>query len=397
MTPEASSTPELSTPLPLEALTESEQSQTHGSVLHIINGEHFSGAERVQEHLGKRLGDYGFNPLFACVKQGKFKESAGLKDDQVYETPMKHRFDFRVIDQLKELMFAENVQILHAHTPRTALVTAITASRVGVPWVYHVHSPTFRDSTRGLINRVNGMVESFSIRRCSLLMTVSKSLRREMLRLRVPRSRLAVVPNGVPAIDPVVHSDRLDRQEWSLGMVALMRPRKGVEVALEAMQSIKANYGKDVRLRMIGGFETTAYEQEMKKMAYRLEVEDVVDWVGFTNEVPSEIRKLDALLLPSLFGEGMPMVVLEAIAAGVPVVATQVEGTPEVIRDGREGFLAEPRDAQSFASCIRRMIAERTTWATMGNNALERHRQNFSDAKMAERVAKAYRRVLGIA
>lgn len=375
-------------------VSESPTSQSLTSVLHVINGEHFSGAERVQQLLGQQLAPFGFNAHFACVKPGKFRACSGLPANQVHDTPMHGRFDLKAVTSVCKLARRLDVQLLHAHTPRSAMVAAMAAARLTLPWVYHVHSPTWRDSTRSIINRINGLVERFSVRRCDLLLTVSKSLRREMLRLGVKRSRLAVVPNGVPAIEPIEPERRRTQQDWTLGMVALMRPRKGVEVALQAMQQIKAQGKQNVVLKMIGGFETEDYEQQMKDLARKLQVDDVVEWTGFTTDIPSAVRELDAMILPSLFGEGMPMVVLEAISAGVPVVATRVEGTPEVIRDGLEGYLAQPQDATSLAVTLDRLMSDRTAWINMSRNALERHRGHFSDARMAERVAKAYGRIL---
>lgn len=362
-------------------------------VLHIINGEHFSGAERVQQLLGQRLESFGFEPLFACVKPGKFRSCANLRDYQVIDTPMRRRFDLQVVQQLVMTIRDCDIQLLHAHTPRTALVTSLAARRTGLPWVYHVHSPAARDSTRGFLNRLNTFVEQYAMRRCDLLMTVSKSLRREMLRQGVARARLAVVPNGVPKIEPIRPETRMGCKHWKLGMVALMRPRKGVEVALRAMQKLKRQ-GLSIELQLIGGFETGEYESQIIGLIDQLEIEDVVQKVGFTNDIPSVIRSLDGLLLPSLFGEGMPMVVLEAISAGVPVVATRVEGTPEVIRHGVEGYLAKPRDSSSFAEMVRLLTSDRKRWSEMSSNALERHRLHFSDLGMAERVANAYRKVL---
>jgi len=98
--------------------------------------------------------------------------------------------------------------------------------------------------------------------------------------------------------------------------------------------------------------------------------------------------------LPSLFGEGMPMVVLEALACGVPVIATRVEGTPEVIRHGREGLLARPQDADSIADAIREFTSDRLAWCEMSKHAVERHRDGFSDFRMAERTARVYRKLI---
>lgn len=362
-------------------------------VLHVINGEHFSGAERVQQLLGKCLSDFNVQADFACVKPGKFAEFCGLDSRRVFNTPMHGRFDLRVVSQLVKQVRCEGYQILHAHTPRTALVTALVSLRSGVPWCYHVHSPTSRDSTRGFVNRVNALMEQVAIRSCTRLITVSKSLRREMLRLGVDRSRLTVVPNGVPAIDPIDPTQRLDCERWRLGLIALMRPRKGVEIALESMAQL-IQLGVSVELELIGGFETTEYQKQILDLIQRLSLGNHVKWTGFTNDIPAAVRRLDALVLPSLFGEGMPMVVLEALAAGVPVVATRVEGTPEVVRHGIEGLLAEPKDAFSLANQLQALISSRQNWAELSRNALRRHRENYSDRAMAKKVSTVYRSMI---
>lgn len=371
------------------------RSQDAPSVLHVINGEHFSGAERVQQLLGKRLGEFGFDARFACVKPDRFPDLCGLNKYQVVETPMRGRLDLRVISQLTKYIREQSISLMHAHTPRTAMLTSLVAFRTGLPWVYHVHSPTSRDSTRGLVNRLNSWIERYSILNCDRLITVSSSLAKEMLRLGVAENRLATVPNGVPAIEPIDARSRTEHSHWRLGIVALMRPRKGVEVALQAMQRLKAT-GRPVSLELIGGFETIDYQRHIMGMVEELKVQDVVEWTGFTSDVPEAIRRLDALVLPSLFGEGMPMVVLEALAAAVPVVATSVEGTPEVVRDGVEGMLAEPQSVESLVNKIDELISDRGRWIAMSDRAVARHREHFSDARMAEGVAAAYDRVLAV-
>lgn len=362
-------------------------------VLHVINGEHFSGAERVQQLLGKRLGQFGFEAEFACIKPGKFAELCELRDGQVFDASMRGRFDLSVVARLMQRVRDRNIQLLHAHTPRSALVTSLLARRTGLPWVYHVHSPTARDSTRGFVNRINNVIEKISIRSCNRLVTVSRSLRREMLRCGVPRQRLAVVPNGVPAIDPIDSDLRLHSSIWRIGMIALMRPRKGVEIALQAMRLIQQRR-LPIQLELIGGFETELYQRQILQMVQAMKLDSCVRWSGFTSDVPSAIRRLDALLLPSLFGEGMPMVVLEALAAAVPVVATRVEGTPEVIRDGIEGYLAAAGDAASLCDKLVQLTSDRTAWAAMSQCAMQRHRAGFSDQHMAGRLAAVYRNIL---
>jgi glycosyltransferase involved in cell wall biosynthesis len=364
-----------------------------GSVLHLINGQHFAGAERVQQLLGRRLPELGIDATFACLKPGKFPAACGLSAERVIQVPMRGRFDVGVAGRLAKLVVAKGYDLLHAHTPRTALIASMVARRTGTPWVYHVHSPTARDSTRGLVNRINAWIERYALSECSHVVTVSNSLREEMLAAGVEASRLSVIPNGVPAIEPIDRQARMEQYGWRLGLVALMRPRKGVEIALQAMAAIKMN-GLPIKLELIGSFETLEYESQIYKLIKQLHLGDVVSCMGFTSDIPSALHRLDALLLPSLFGEGMPMVVLEALSAGVPVIATSVEGTPEVVRQGVEGMLAEPRSAQSLTDCIVAMTQCREDWREMSVNALKRHRESYSDSVMAERTVEVYKRLM---
>jgi len=99
-------------------------------------------------------------------------------------------------------------------------------------------------------------------------------------------------------------------------------------------------------------------------------------------------------VLPSLFGEGLPMVVLEAMASGVPVVATRVEGVPEAVRDGMDGVIANPESAEDLARAIEQVITGQIHWSMLRDNALARHAELFSDESMAQGVAEVYRKVL---
>ena len=364
-------------------------------VLHLINGQHFSGAERVQQLLGLRLAEFGIDARFVCLKPDRFPRLAGLPPEQVSCLPMRHRGDLRVVGKLISQARQSNIDLLHAHTPRTALVAAMVAWRTGLPWCYHVHSPAARDSTRGLVNRFNGWIERWTMDSCARLITVSRSLRREMLKQGIPRRKIVVVPNGVPISQPIDAAARLEQTHWRLGLVALMRPRKGVELALEALAILKSR-GLAVELELIGDFETADYRARILAEIDRLELRDRVHCTGFARDVPATLRRLDALLLPSLFGEGMPMVVLEALAAAVPVVATRVEGTPEVVRDGVEGLLAEPGSAGDLAERIGQLLSDRRQWQRMSQAALARHRQGFTDREMARRIARVYSNLLAV-
>ena len=129
-----------------------------GRVLHLVNGEHYSGAERVQDLLGLCLPDNGFQPGFACVEPDLFPKMRNATEAPLYSVAMRSRFDLAAIQTLRNVIREDHYDILHAHTPRTVMLGSLLSRWTGKPLVYHVHSPVGRDSTRKFQNWVNGPV-----------------------------------------------------------------------------------------------------------------------------------------------------------------------------------------------------------------------------------------------
>jgi glycosyltransferase involved in cell wall biosynthesis len=362
-------------------------------VLHVINGEHYSGAERVQDLLAQELPACGFDVSFACVKPERFPDARKCQQAPLYRAPMRGRFDLKCGRELAKLICSENFELVHAHTPRSLLAGAIASREAGVPLVYHVHSPTGRDSTRWLQNFINARMERWLLKRAAKLIAVSPSLAELMVREGFSEDRVAYVPNGVPAVMP--YPRQRPTGTWTLGMAALFRPRKGVEVLLEALAILRSR-GCDVRLRAIGPFETPEYQHEVHALVDHLGIANCVQWTGFVSDIHAELRQVDLFVLPSLFGEGLPMVVLEAMAAGLPVVASRVEGIPAAIREGIDGLLVPPSDPEALANAIAEIMKPNSPYdyQAMCGQAREHHAEKFSAAAMAERVARVYREVL---
>jgi exopolysaccharide biosynthesis WecB/TagA/CpsF family protein len=364
-------------------------------VLHVINGEHYAGAERVQDLLAQRLVEFGYDVGFATLKRGRFSDARGAHRAKLFPLHMAGRFDLRPAIAMARLVRAGGYRVIHTHTPRAALVGRLASWWTGAPLVHHVHSPTLRDSTRSSRDRLNAAIERWAMRGAATVIAVSDSLADYVAEQGIDRDRIVVVPNGVPTLGPLpLRAPPTGR--WTLGCVALFRPRKGVESLLAAI-SLLRRQGRDVTLRAIGSFETPDYESETRRLVERLGLGDAVEWVGFSSNVTEELRRLDLFVLPSLFGEGMPMVVLEAMAAGTPVVATQVEGVPQVIRDEQDGLLAHPGSPEDLKRQIERVIDGQVDWNGLRRSAHERQRNLFSDQAMARRVANVYARAARIA
>lgn len=362
-------------------------------VLHVINGELYSGAERVQDLLALRLGEFGFDVGFACVKPDQFPDRRQSKDAPLHRVPMKSRFDAARARELAKVIVDGRYQLVHTHTPRAAFVGRLASWRARVPMVHHVHSPTARDTESAVRNRVNTIIERMSLIGVRALIPVSSSLVEYLAGEGFPKSRIFMVANGVATPDSLPAAPSLG-SEWVIGCVALFRPRKGIEVLLEAIAQLRRQ-GKPVRVLAVGPFDTAAYEHEVKQLADRLGIAESVEWTGFTNDVAAQFARMHAFVLPSLFGEGMPMVILEAMANGVPVVASRVEGIPEVIQDRRTGVLVEPSNASALSLAIGELVDGGLNREDMRRDAYQRQAECFSDRSMARGVAEVYAQVLG--
>lgn len=360
-------------------------------ILHIINGEYYSGAERVQDLLAINLPYFNYEVHFVCVKPQMFKQHCSCAKSLVVNFPMSGKFDMKTVRRIAEYAREIDAIIIHSHTPRTALVSAMVQFYTRLPRVHHVHSPTSRDTDNTLRNLLNTVVERLSVVGVRQFITVSESLADWLSTIAISPSKVTVVPNGVPQVSVASRENLGD--SVVLGVVALFRPRKGLDVLLRALHEVKKT-DTAVHLRVVGGFETPAYEKEIKSLNESLGLADSVTWVGFTDDVTSELAKMDVFVLPSVFGEGMPMVLLEAMAVGLPVIGTDVEGIPEVARDGLEGFIVEPSNVQVMAKVIQVLSRDSELRQKMGKASRQRHERFYSDRVMAEKVCEVYSSVL---
>jgi glycosyltransferase involved in cell wall biosynthesis len=370
-----------------------EQARQTVRVLHLINGEHYSGAERVQDLLALSLPRFGYEAGFALLKPGRFAEARRSQGTPVFEAPMRSRWDVGIAKRIARLVADANYQIIHTHTPRAALVGRFAAIQAGVPYVHHVHSPTAADTTHPLRNFVNARLERFCVAPAKGIIAVSDSLGQYARNHRLGKGNIAVVPNGVPVWGPL-NARSTPKGTWMIGCVALFRPRKGLEVLLHSLSELRAA-GHSVRLLAVGGFETPEYEKNIHTIAAELAVSDLIEWTGFTTDVATQLARMDLFVLPSLFGEGLPMVLLEAMAAGVPVVSTRVEGIPQAVREGIDGVLAQPGSSHSLSAALGAVFEGKFNWQQLRESAHRRQADVFSDVAMARGVAKVYDEVLG--
>jgi glycosyltransferase involved in cell wall biosynthesis len=231
------------------------------------------------------------------------------------------------------------------------------------------------------------------------------------VRAAAPGAHIEVVHNSVDLArwDP----SRIDREAARarlgeaggravlLGVVAQLSPWKGQDVAVEALAMLSER-GLDAHLLLIGSakfvaratrFDNEAYVTALKARIRAAGLEDRVSWLGEREDVPELMAALDILLLPSR-EEPFGRAVIEAMALGVPVLATEVGGPAEIIEDGREGYLLPPLEPQAWADAVERIMARSDGGRALGEAGRRRVAASFTAEHHARAVLAVYQRAL---
>ncbi len=252
-----------------------------------------------------------------------------------------------------------------------------------VPLVAHVHAHEWF-STRPLVARAQRRLEAATARSCAAVIAVSDHVRRRLLDNGYPEARVAVIHNGValPAITAPPPGETL-----RVLCVARLAPSKGQETVLRAL----ARLGEDVEVTFAGDDleRGGTYRTELEQLAEELGVAARARFLGHRSDVDELLRGSHALVLASEL-EGLPIVVLEAMAQARAVVATAVGGTPELVVEGETGLLVPPRDGAALAQALDRLRHEPGLRARLGASGRARVERDFTLEQMVDRTIAVY-------
>ena len=255
--------------------------------------------------------------------------------------------------------------------------------------VAHEHTWSFEGQrARRLADR--HLVARFS----DAVIAVSEADRARMVAdVGMPADRVVLIHNGIA--EPEGGNENAVRRELELApgapvllQTATLRPQKAVEVMIGAMAPLRRVH-PDVRLLVAGQGDV----DRLQGLAAAEGVADAVSLLGPRRDVTDLLAAANVGVLSSDF-EGMPLAVLEYMAAGLPVVATGVGGLPEIVREGETGFLVAPRDPAALAERIGRLLADPALAREMGERGRRRQQEQFSSEAMVAAVTGLYERLL---
>jgi len=226
------------------------------------------------------------------------------------------------------------------------------------------------------------------IARADYIITVSEPIVQDLVAESVDREHIQVIHNGVPSYPAVPLRDNPLRPARVVS-VALLRQQKRLDVLLEAVALLG---NPPIHVTLVGDGPMRARLEELAK---RLDIDDQVVFAGYVPDAPATcLSQADLFVLSSDF-EGMPNALLEAMASGLPCVATGVGGVLEIVEHERTGLLVPPGDPEALAWAISRLIEDEALRHSLGRNARDFVLNNFTIEKAATRHQQVYRAVLG--
>jgi glycosyltransferase involved in cell wall biosynthesis len=290
---------------------------------------------------------------------------------------------------LKTLQYAKRIDLLHIHWIPISIPVLIVSRLIRKPTVMTVHGSDVYP--QGFLKPLS----SFLLRKTDRVICVSRSLREKVVELGVPLERVWIVPNGVEVgverLREFEESSEPRLQDLQLLWIGRMSEEKGLIDLLKGMKMIIRDFPK-VSLILVGD---GPLRRELEEKSRFLKIQDYIHFVGERphGEIREFLRGSSLFVLPSL-SEGLPTVLLEAMAFEKAVVATRVGGIPEIVQERKTGLLVPPSSPELLAKAVIHLLGNdrmRTQFGREGKQYVEVH---FTWEKSAREIVKIYNSIV---
>lgn len=297
--------------------------------------------------------------------------------------------DWRSIRDIRLLVRDHGIDIVHTHGYKADLYGYMAARRERKPVVATCHNWLAGGAALALYNFLDRLV----LKRFDAVAAVSPTLGQKLLAMGVAPERIRVIPNGIDvdtfkggAVAPETRHGQV------LGVVARLDLQKGFEYLLSAVAKLRQPFPA-LHLLIVGEGPDRG---KIENLVSRLDLSPVVTMAGQQADMAAMYQSMDVFVLPSL-NEGLPMTLLEAMAASKPVIATRVGAVPTVIADGITGLLVEPADESGLANAISRLLSKPDLRCQLAQAARAHVEQHYTAAAMAGKYRELYAAILNSA
>lgn len=364
-------------------------------VLQLISSGGYYGAENMLLNLcasQQKAGCQNSLMIFYNVHAPnvEFYERARRRGLSVRMVHCQGRADWRAVRQIEECIQEDGIELLHTHGYKADLYGYVAARRSGKPIVATCHNWLGGTPALGIYNHLDRM----ALKRFHGIAAVSDSVGQRLIDSGVSTKKIRTIANGID-VQTFESAHPLPALSFDgskvVGIVARLDLQKGFEYLLRAAGELCGTF-PGLKFAIVGeGSDRNAIEE----MIQRFRLRSNVILAGQHSDMPGVYAAMDVFVLPSL-NEGLPMTILEAMAASRPVIATRVGAIPKVIKDGETGLLIDPADADGLRNALARLLADSDLCRRIGAAGHDWVRRNYTSEVMALKYRQMYDDVLGV-
>ena len=354
----------------------------------LLQGLGFGGLEKMACDLAISLKKNKIDVEVCCFDElGEFYKQ--LKDNNipVFFLPRRPGVDLSYFVKFARLIKKRKVNIVHAHNSTAWFYSVFACLISKVPLIYTEHDRSFPTP-------LHLKLLHYFFGKCSKVIAVSKAVKEDLERFEKIKD-IEVIVNGIDAslFCPATYKEKLFyKKELGFGYddivminVGRMDKLKNQAIILDVLKEIK-----EVKLILVGdGENRRAVEEKAKSLG----LEDRVLFLGKRTDVNRLLRGADIFIFPSLT-EGLPLAVIEAMASGMPIIASRVGGIPELVQPEVNGFLINPNSFSDIKRAVEKLVFDRDLRIQMGQNSRILFEKEFSLEQMTNKYKEVYHKAL---
>jgi glycosyltransferase involved in cell wall biosynthesis len=373
-------------------------------ILQVAYKSEITGGEKVLLNLANHLKSRGHHVLVACPSNGPLTKVLRGEGIGVRITPIEKTYNFMAAYRLRNLILQERIQVLHSHGMLVNIVGRIAAKMADIPVSISTVHLTRQLSTgeraeniwQWLKGKYYRSLDNFTAGFNDRVIAVSESVRKDLISQGVSSDKIVVIKNGIECEsyqNPLERENQQAHKKRELGIgnepvvgtITRFYKQKDVQTFLYAISDVIRDY-PNLRCLIVGDGKQ---RRELEGLRSRLALHKNVTFLGYREDAREILDLFQIFVLSSLW-EGLPLVVLEAMAGSKPVIATRVAGTAEAVVDGKTGILVPLRDSKRLAESIKTLLKDQKLAQKMGEAGRRRVHRHFRGERMVDETEKLY-------
>ncbi len=366
--------------------------------MQLISSTGMYGAENVVMELLKEINKEEFETFFGIIENPSkahmiIAEEAGKYTPHVQVFSCESKLDFKTVFSLRRFLKDQKINLIHSHGYKSNFNSFLASAAKNIALVTTCHNWLSINSKMKLYEWLDKRV----LNRFDRTIVVSDEIRGKILKTGVSSSKVIKIKNGINIKKYSTTNKRtgiraefnIDEDKIVVGSLGRLDDNKGITNLLKAARLLIDEFENIIFLLVGDGPARDKLCNEVDELG----IKDHVVFAGFRDDIPSVLSAIDIFALPSL-KEGLPMVLLETMAAKKPLVATRVGDIPGIVKHNESGILIEPGDVKQLQDGLKNIIEDKALSNSLADRAFERVSSEYSSKRMAAEYMKTYDDVL---